>query len=84
MSNKQDKGPIEAEKQFEHLSNCKCCNRHQINRPQCLEIWNETPHSIADRSQQHCICDCRHKLRFICRDYCGWKTEEDLKHQKTI
>ena len=73
MSNKQNNNLME---RFEHLSNCDCCNRHQINRPQCLEIWKETPPSLVDRTQQHCDCDCRHKLRFICRNYCGWEPED--------
>ena len=63
----------EANRQIEHLSKCKCCIRHQRNKPEFVHLWVETSNTDADPSiKPLCICDCRHKARFICRNNYGW------------
>ena len=48
------------------LALCKCCTRHQIDKPKTLIKWNET---IFHGTQYcDCLCSCRHISRFICRD----------------
>lgn len=49
-----------------HLANCNCCERHQINKPIVFEPWHDTPfHDI--QATYPCMCNCRHVARFICR-----------------
>jgi len=45
---------------------CKCCKRHQINKPMVMTRWNEIDPS---ESQCHtkCSCPCRHASRWLCR-----------------
>ncbi len=49
-----------------HLSNCNCCDRHQVNKPTVFSAWHETPFHNNQTIHQ-CMCDCRHVARFICR-----------------
>lgn len=53
------------EKLVELLSKCKCCDRHQVNRPVKYEPWVET----RFHNQQHtdCECRCRNFSRWLCR-----------------
>ena len=48
------------------MNACKCCPRHQINKPKKLEKWQETPLHNHDYFIS-CYCECRHLSRFICR-----------------
>lgn len=52
-------------------SNCKCCVRHQYNKPKKLEKWMEViedeGYCIPPWLDKTCKCDCRHIARFICR-----------------
>ena len=52
-------------------SNCKCCPRHQYNKPIKLEKWIELDFLPDDCKpiwlDKKCECDCRHVARFICR-----------------
>lgn len=48
------------------LSNCNCCERHQINKPTLFAPWYETPFS-NNNTTHTCTCNCRHIARFICR-----------------
>lgn len=47
------------------LSNCNCCDRHQINKPKIFLYWFELSPSYSNNL--NCICDCRHLARFISR-----------------
>tara|TARA_X000001036_G_C20249745_1_gene631651 strand:+ start:181 stop:618 length:438 start_codon:yes stop_codon:yes gene_type:complete len=54
------------------LNACKCCVRHQINKPKNMESWVETEFgpdytNIATQDTL-CSCPCRHLARFICRE----------------
>ena len=42
---------------------CKCCKRHQINKPDGSLVWEETEFNWTN----HCDCKCRHLSRFLCR-----------------
>jgi hypothetical protein len=52
-----------------HLDQCNCCPRHQINKPSELKPWVELP--CTNNWDNPCQCDCRHKARWICREMCG-------------
>ena len=49
-----------------HLSNCHCCDRHQVNKPTVFAAWHETPFHNTQGTYT-CMCNCRHVARFICR-----------------
>ena len=49
-----------------HLSNCHCCDRHQVNKPTVFQPWYETPFNNTQNIYP-CMCNCRHVARFICR-----------------
>ena len=53
------------------LTACNCCERHQLNRPNTLDIWYDTPFSNVQTSEKcgNCTCSCRHLSRFICRAF---------------
>ena len=48
------------------LNSCKCCVRHQINKPKNMAPWIET--GFNDTRNRQCSCPCRHLARFICRE----------------
>ena len=48
------------------FSSCRCCDRHQINRPNKLEKWVELT-SNRIRPEIKCACRCRHNSRWLCR-----------------
>lgn len=54
-----------------HLSNCNCCVRHQINKPTIFAVWHETPFNNTQQTYS-CMCNCRHVARFICRQAHGY------------
>lgn len=44
---------------------CKCCDRHQKNKPNVLASWQDIDfHGTQDTP---CYCCCRHGARFLCR-----------------
>jgi len=45
---------------------CKCCERHQINKPMIMKKWEETNPSYS-QCQYKCTCPCRHTSRWLCR-----------------
>lgn len=57
-------------KHLEILSKCKCCDRHQINKPKKLQKWINYQ-SKPSLLNVHCTCDCRHRARNICRMICN-------------
>ena len=50
---------------------CKCCARHQKDKPRRFVHWAEPPEKSALVSDSDkttmCSCNCRHLARFICR-----------------
>lgn len=48
------------------FATCRCCDRHQINKPNKLEKWEELP-TNWDRPEIKCFCKCRHHGRWLCR-----------------
>lgn len=54
------------QEKLNYLSNCNCCQRHQINKPRVFSTWYDTPFNDYSYNRQ-CMCDCRHISRFICR-----------------
>ena len=58
-----------ADKFVKRLSMCKCCERHQQNRPQHLQQWLEPEFSNTqlNKDDNDCKCQCRHYSRHICR-----------------
>lgn len=57
------------------LQSCHCCDRHLTNRPQSLNqgwtesLWQNT--CVGCDDDHECDCDCRHQLRFLCRQVQG-------------
>ncbi len=50
---------------LEHCATCRCCTRHQTQKPGSFTPWIETPFTDSERGV--CQCDCRHMARWICR-----------------
>ena len=48
------------------LNACKCCVRHQKNKPNNMQEWVET--EFHNTQYTSCNCSCRHLARFICRE----------------
>tara|TARA_B100000035_G_scaffold314780_1_gene332235 strand:+ start:3560 stop:3973 length:414 start_codon:yes stop_codon:yes gene_type:complete len=48
------------------LNACKCCVKHQNNKPKNMAPWIET--EFHDTQYTDCNCPCRHLARFICRE----------------
>jgi hypothetical protein len=64
--------------QFAKLAACKCCTRHQANKPISLsDGWIETEFHNTHVGDDQCSCKCRHNMRIMCRDVQGgFKHEE--------
>ena len=45
---------------------CKCCERHQINKPMIMKKWEEIDPPYS-QCQKKCTCPCRHASRWLCR-----------------
>lgn len=52
---------------IEHLNKCKCCDRHQYERPIILAPWDEETINDIPWTWRGCKCSCRHSARMICR-----------------
>ena len=54
---------------FDLVSTCKCCSRHQKNRPNKLDVYFDTTEVNLEQKNYscECLCPCRHLSRFICR-----------------
>jgi hypothetical protein len=48
------------------FSACKCCKKHQKNKPTVLSTWKDT--TIPLSYHISCECSCRHFSRYICRE----------------
>ena len=44
---------------------CKCCEKHQLNKPKKLKLWEETEFHFTQHID--CPCTCRHLSRWMCR-----------------
>ena len=57
-----------ADKYIEILNNCKCCAKHQLNRPKNL---NDDPDlsffKMGTYKEPSCYCKCRHYSRWLYR-----------------
>ncbi len=62
---------ISFQDKLNHLSNCNCCERHQICKPILFVPWIETPFNNNPHIHS-CMCNCRHLARFICRQANGY------------
>tara|TARA_B100000780_G_scaffold7256_1_gene5460 strand:+ start:798 stop:1196 length:399 start_codon:yes stop_codon:yes gene_type:complete len=51
---------------FNMLSGCRCCERHQVNKPKAMEQWVETKFNMTQTTP--CECICRHYMRWMCRE----------------
>ena len=45
---------------------CKCCGRHQINKPKNMGPKEALPFHGTQNTT--CDCSCRHMARFLCED----------------
>jgi len=55
---------------FDKMAACKCCDRHQVNKPEFLHAdWVDAPHTAIQKNFHlgECQCDCRQTMRFMCR-----------------
>jgi len=51
---------------FKTFVTCKCCKRHQINKPTSFKLWYDTEFNYTQET--NCNCACRHISRFLCRE----------------
>ena len=53
------------------LSECTCCQRHQVNRPSRLGDFHrgQSNHHHQEHNEPCCQCPCRHFSRWICRTF---------------
>ena len=63
----------QAAKYVANLSHCKCCSRHQINKPKSLTDRFQYPMNEKDENfyfdANICKCTCRHISRALCFVY---------------
>ena len=50
-------------------SECKCCERHQKNRPDSLEWCEYNGQCQGNQYEYECNCKCRSFSRWVCRAY---------------
>ncbi len=48
------------------FASCKCCPRHQTNKPRSLTKWEDL--TTPETQWTNCNCSCRHLSRWICRE----------------
>lgn len=52
---------------LDYLNECKCCKRHQNNRPySCSNKYEVKMNKVIITKEGLCECDCRHLARMIC------------------
>ena len=74
------------EEKLQYSIECKCCIRHNTDKPQNLVSWIDTPFRNTRINFGECSCPCRHNARFICRifnsqvcpKYSKWKNNDDI------
>ena len=50
---------------FDTMISCKCCPKHQVNKPTQFNKYVET--EFHGTQNTDCFCPCRHNARMICR-----------------
>ena len=60
---------LDPHKVLTKLNTCNCCRKHQVNRPEKLDIWTNT--SFNNTQDPDCLCACRHTARYVCRAFKG-------------
>jgi len=69
------------------LLTCKCCHRHQENKPVYLQELINPPFNNTRLSDSDCKCPCRHYSRAICRAYYkkqNQKPQNQKSHQTGV
>tara|TARA_B110000305_G_scaffold161137_1_gene178297 strand:- start:8136 stop:8582 length:447 start_codon:yes stop_codon:yes gene_type:complete len=63
-------GRDECIRMFSVFEQCKCCEKHQINKPNMKDLLNGylPPYSTSYSYNKICDCPCRHICRTICRE----------------
>lgn len=59
---------------FNCLKKCKCCDRHQTNRPYNLRVaisGDDDVDATYNDVEHTCNCRCRHAMRQLSRSYCS-------------
>lgn len=54
---------------FNSCLSCRCCNRHQTNKPNMWQPFNNNNNNLSIHQNSFCICSCRHLARMICRKH---------------
>ena len=76
MRNTQPNQTISLEEEFRKLVQCKCCNRHQKNRPlsfdfscvqECSADCSKSAIAKREAALKICNCNCRQTSRMIIR-----------------
>ena len=57
---------VTGEEAIKTLNLCKCCDRHQLDKPFSFVKWVENQ-SQNNGIGYNCKCLCRHQARMICR-----------------
>jgi len=65
------------------LLTCKCCDRHQENKPEYLQELINPHFNNTQLNESHCRCPCRHYSRAICRAYYKKQNHDHDQKQKT-
>jgi len=52
---------------FNVLTECKCCERHQVGKPKKFVELVEPEPKHCDKKFNTCVCSCRHICRHLCR-----------------
>ena len=52
---------------FNIFISCKCCKRHQMNRPKTFTRWIEREFNNT-QNVHSCMCSCRNLSRWLCRE----------------
>tara|TARA_Y100000591_G_scaffold333091_1_gene373621 strand:- start:424 stop:846 length:423 start_codon:yes stop_codon:yes gene_type:complete len=56
---------MDREEVFNIMKSCRCCNRHQKDKPTTIKPWIDT--DMSWNQTIYCPCPCRHISRMICR-----------------
>jgi len=81
------KNYINLEEDFEIVSNCKCCYRHQTNRP--TDLYNSELNTYKQIFKEECRviendCICKCVCRKLSRDLVRIVKTDDKFHQETM
>ncbi len=54
---------------FNICLSCRCCTRHQINKPTTWSEYFDYNNNLSIYEHTSCNCNCRHLARMICRKH---------------